>query len=176
MEGHHSVNVTPFCLPEVQACISGKICLVGLRPAVLHGSTAAAKFDSINKLTWSELEALATRAGFSCALLKGEICAIPAGMIVATLIPENDVCHSRPVQCDGVGRLRGNAQRARRYVAVFCIPGENRLCHGQIFVGGFCETQGMISLFLWGRRDTAVISLALWGGQGPAWHPPQAAF
>jgi len=86
LHGYYSVNVTPFCLPEVQACTSGEVHLVGVQPASLDGDTAAAKVEALTKLTWPALEAMAMRDGFACTLKQHEICAIPAGLFLATVI------------------------------------------------------------------------------------------
>lgn len=89
--GYYSVNVSPFCLPEMQACTAGEIQIVGIPPSALEGETTSAKMDSLNKLSYRALAELVTGHGFATTLKEGDMCAIPPGLLVATLLPNKAI-------------------------------------------------------------------------------------
>ena len=91
MDGYQNTNVTPFCLPEVQACVDGEVHLVGVPPAALDGDNTMAKFDTMNNMTWATLKPLVEASGFARKLVAGSVVATPPGMLVATLVCPNGV-------------------------------------------------------------------------------------
>lgn len=86
-EGYYNIGVTPFCLPEVRAVLDGDHFLVGIAQGALKGETMQAKLETFGSSTWQELQAVVVESGFACRVKQGQVVAIPAGMIVATIGP-----------------------------------------------------------------------------------------
>jgi hypothetical protein len=88
----HSINVTPFCLPEVHACTGGSYWLVGVRADAIGGDTMASRIDKLRGMRWLDLMASVGSSGLAVNIFAGDVVAIPAGMVVLTIADEKDGC------------------------------------------------------------------------------------
>ena len=84
-EGYNNINVTPFCVPEVQCCITaGPYYLVGVLAEAIAGDSITAKFAKVHQMTWEALLELVHRSGFAVKVDNEDVIAIPAGFIIIT--------------------------------------------------------------------------------------------
>ena len=80
-----SLNVTPFCLPDVRVQLEGDAWLLGLPMSAADGPDLASKMAGLHSLTGEAFVARCKSLGFIVKQDAGALVAVPCGHVVACL-------------------------------------------------------------------------------------------
>jgi len=86
-----SMNVTPFCLPEVVVPLRGEWYVAGLAFDAIDGDSMQTKIENMSSMDWKSFADKAAALGFAVKASSGDMIAIPAGMLVASFAPKADI-------------------------------------------------------------------------------------
>ena len=83
------INVTSFCLPELRVTIAGSYWLIGIKASALVGDNITKKVEHFENMRVPEALELAKKEGFFAEVVAGSALAIPAGMILASIMKKD---------------------------------------------------------------------------------------